>query len=286
MAGLEQMRGQGFGPFSVEVTADRVAEFVGATGDDPVRWSAHAPPLFANVVLFSAAPALLEDSRVAPFTRSLIHSEQSYAWLRTLSIGERLEVIGTVTGVRRRGPLHLVGFEIAAASDRGEWLTGEATFLMAEEAAAESAEETEPPVGERPPVAPSTPTASLPPAGGALEPLPCGASRIDLVRYAGATRDWNPIHWDHEAARSAGLPGIVVHGLLMAAWLGRAAARYGAGPAPLESMRVRFRRPLRPGVGASIVGSVAAVDPHGADLDLALEAARKRLVTARARVTR
>ena len=65
-----------------------------------------------------------------------------------------------------------------------------------------------------------------------------------------------------------------------------AAGRYGAHPSPLESMRIRFRRPLRPGVAASIGGIVIGVDDEGADLDLALEAGGERLVTARARVTR
>jgi acyl dehydratase len=109
---------------------------------------------------------------------------------------------------------------------------------------------------------------------------------LDLVRYAAVTRDWNPIHWDHPSARSAGLPGTIVHGLLMAGWLGRAAGRYAADPHALTSMTIRFRKPLRPGEAATVTGNVAAVAADGADLELILESGGDRLVTGRARVTR
>ena len=74
----------------------------------------------------------------------------------------------------------------------------------------------------------------LPAVGSPLPPLAKSASRGDLLRYAAATGDWNPIHWDHEAAVSAGLPGIVAHGLLMAAWVVQAAARHAHGDMPLR----------------------------------------------------
>ncbi|NIP92489.1 MAG: hypothetical protein GWO24_03050, partial [Akkermansiaceae bacterium] len=67
--------------------------------------------------------------------------------------------------------------------------------------------------------------ADLPETGSEIAPLLKSASRADLVRYAGITRDFNPIHWDHEAAVEAGLPGVIVHGLLMASWVTQAAGR-------------------------------------------------------------
>jgi acyl dehydratase len=111
------------------------------------------------------------------------------------------------------------------------------------------------------------------------------ASRADLVAYAAASGDLNPIHWDHGAARAAGLPGVIVHGLLMAAWVAGAAARHSEAPDPLRGMRLRFRRPLRPGVPAQVEGRVAGRDDAGADLALAVTAGGDALVTASARVT-
>ena len=101
------------------------------------------------------------------------------------------------------------------------------------------------------------------------------------MRYAAASEDWNPIHLDHDAARAAGLGGVLVHGLLMAAWMGRLAGRYGV----LDSIRLRFRSPLQPGVAARVTGVVGAVTADGAELNLVLAAEDQRLVTAGALVT-
>jgi acyl dehydratase len=127
-----------------------------------------------------------------------------------------------------------------------------------------------------------------------VTPLPEGdlpiravsASRADLVRYAAATGDFNPIHWDPAAAHAAGLPGVIVHGLLMLSWIAAAAARHGTGPAPLQSLRARFRRPLRPGTAAAIAGTVEAVETGAADLTLELSHGSSTAVSAKARVTR
>ncbi|MGH8949547.1 MAG: MaoC/PaaZ C-terminal domain-containing protein, partial [Acidimicrobiia bacterium] len=88
-------------------------------------------------------------------------------------------------------------------------------------------------------------------------------SRAGLIRYAAATRDWNPIHWDHDAAVAAGLPGVVAHGLLQAAWALVAASKLRPGDAPLRSAKVRFRNPLAPAqpvsVGVEETGDTAVV---------------------------
>ena len=286
MNALEDLVGRSYGPFTVEVTADRVGEFADVTGDDPARWTEHAPPLFANAALFAVAPAFLDDPSVAPFTTSLIHSEQSFEWRRSLAVGERLNVTGEVGGVRARSGLNLVDFRFSTGSGFGDWMDGEAVFVMSDAAAGTSAERSEPPATDRPPVDPPAGMLELPATGEPITPLHCGASRLDLVRYAAVTRDWNPIHWDHASARSAGLPGTIVHGLLMAGWLGRAAGRYATDPHALTSMTIRFRKPLRPGEAATVTGNVAAVTADGADLELILESGGDRLVTGRARVTR
>ena len=285
MTGLADLDGRSYGPFELAVEAGRVADFVAATGDAAERWASEAPPMFANVALFAAAPAFLEDPEVVPYTRSLIHSEQTYEWSRAVGIGERLAVAGRIEGVRARGPLNLVTFTIEAGGDAGSWLEGRAVFLMADEAATASDDRPEPTVHERGPTDLLS-TLPLPVEGEQLSPLARSASRADLVRYAAATRDWNPIHWDHDAARGAGLPGTVVHGLLMGAWMATAAGRHTEGPHPLRTLRLRFRRPLSPGVAAAVTGRVDGVDDDGADVSLAVEADGERLVTGSARVTR
>jgi acyl dehydratase len=86
------------------------------------------------------------------------------------------------------------------------------------------------------------------------------AARSDLVRYAGATRDWNPIHWNHESAVAAGLPTVVVHGLLQAAWLLSAASALSEQAAPIADSRFRFRSPMIAGSEAALTGDVKGTE--------------------------
>jgi acyl dehydratase len=272
--------GRTYGPVAVPVTPERAAAFVAATGDDPRRWSEHAPPSFAAAALFGVAPSFLEDPDVAPDARSVIHTEQVFRWRRALGAGETLSVLGRVTGVRARRHLNLVSFDLAAAGEDGEWMDGSASFLMSPEAAAAGEEEPEPAHDDRA-ASPPAREAPLPAPGEPLPELPRSASRADLVRYAAASGDWNPIHWDHGAAVAAGLPGVVVHGLLMASWMVQAAARHAPGPHPVSEIRLRFRKPLRPAVPA-IVGGTAGEERS---LSLELASGEELLVSALARVT-
>jgi acyl dehydratase len=277
--------GRVYGPVTVPVSPDAVAGFVAATGDDMKRWERYAPPGFAAYALFAVASLLVGDPAMAGHTRSLIHSEQEFSWRRPLAVDEALVVSGRVRSVRTRGPLHLVVLETEAATGAGTWLEGRSTFLLSADAAAAAAEEEEPEAGLRAAfgVADLLP---LPAAGVALSPLDRSASRDDLVRYGVASGDGNLIHIDHGAARAAGLPGVVVHGLLVGSWLCQAAARYSPGPLPVLSLRARFRLPLRPAVAARVQGRVAAVGDQTADLELALVCDGAELVAATARVTR
>jgi acyl dehydratase len=281
---LEDVVGRRYGPVTSEATSGAVAGFVTATGDDPGRWTDAVPPTYASAALFCVAPRFLDDPQVAPFTRSLIHSEQRFTWHRSIPIGSELSAVGEVAAVRSRGTLNLVTFELAVDAGNQRWLDGTAVFLMSDEAASSADDDPEPPHDAR--AENDRPAAvALPEPGTAMPSMRRSASRADLVRYAGASGDWNPIHWDHDAARAAGLSGVVVHGLLMASWIAQAAVRTAAGDPPLQTMRLRFRRPLRPAVPAEVAGSVTSVDADGADLALTVAAEGDTLVSASARVT-
>ena len=69
-------------------------------------------------------------------------------------------------------------------------------------------------------------------------------TRADLVRYAGASGDFNPIHWSERTATKVGLPGVIAHGMFTMALVGRAVTEWaGAGDAVVE-FGVRFARPV------------------------------------------
>jgi acyl dehydratase len=121
--------------------------------------------------------------------------------------------------------------------------------------------------------------------GRELPNLTKSASRVDLVRYAGASGDFNPIHYDHAAARGAGLDGIVVHGLLMGAWAAQLAASTSHRADPLAELRLRFRSALRPGVATLVTGKAGDGWGSGVNrVDLAVSAGGVDLVTGHATV--
>ncbi len=242
------LEGRVYGPAPLRWCREKVAEFVEATGDDHRRWATHAPPGMAAAALFVVAGPLLSEFADA----SVIHGEQVFTWHAPLTVEQDHDVVGTVTRVRERSGAHFVTFELAVTSAGDPVVDGRSTFIVSEEAGAvrADAEDAEPAPYERGAFEP------LEVRGGAFGPIARSASRVDLVRYAGATRDWNPIHWDHEAAVAAGLGGVVCHGLLQVAWMLQPFITSATDPAPPANARFRFRRPLRPGVQAFLSGTI------------------------------
>ncbi|GAB7003119.1 MaoC family dehydratase [Nocardioides sp. AN3] len=76
-------------------------------------------------------------------------------------------------------------------------------------------------------------------AGDALEPQTYTVTRADLVRYAGASGDFNPIHWSDRTATAVGLPGVIAHGMLTMALTSRAVATWTDG-APVVELGNKF----------------------------------------------
>ena len=76
----------------------------------------------------------------------------------------------------------------------------------------------------------------------ALEPRTFRVTRADLVAYANASGDQNPIHQDEEVARSVGLPGVIAHGMFTMALVGRAVEAW-AGPGNVVEIGCKFTRP-------------------------------------------
>lgn len=244
---MRHLEGRTYGPHPLRVSREKVAEFIDVTRDLPDRWRDNAPPGWAAVALFIVAPQLLADPDLADFAKSVIHGEQRFAWEGPIPQEADLDVVGRITRVRERGDLYVVGFDVEVVQQDSVLLSASATFLMSGASApgGSNSEVSEPAAldrGSNDPIEPENPFA----------PIRRSASRLDLVKYAAATRDWNPIHWDHRAAVDAGLPGVVVHGLLQAAWLLSVASRRTSRPDPFVDARFRFRSPLLAGAEATI----------------------------------
>jgi acyl dehydratase len=80
--------------------------------------------------------------------------------------------------------------------------------------------------------------------GDELAPTTVRVTRADLVRYAGASGDFNPIHWSDRVAAEVGLPGVLAHGMLTMALAGRYVTAWAGGPAAVRGLGVRFTRPV------------------------------------------
>ena len=112
--------------------------------------------------------------------------------------------------------------------------------------------------------------------GTELPELVVRITRADLVRYAGASGDFNPIHWNERVATSVGLPGVIAHGMFTMALAARAVTGWTGDPAALVEYNVRFGRPVLvpdddEGAELTVRGKVGALLEDGrARVDLAV----------------
>ena len=106
--------------------------------------------------------------------------------------------------------------------------------------------------------------------GDTLRPMRLTVMREDLVRYAGASGDFNPIHWSERFAVGVGLPNVIAHGMLTMALGAQLVTAWAGDPAAVVGYSVRFTRPVvvpddDEGVVVELSGVVKAVEAEGAD---------------------
>jgi len=80
--------------------------------------------------------------------------------------------------------------------------------------------------------------------GTELPPRQYQVTRRDLVRYAGASGDFNVIHWNERVAKSVGLPNVIAHGMLTMALAGRFVTEWAGDPGAVTEYGVRFSAPV------------------------------------------
>jgi len=81
-------------------------------------------------------------------------------------------------------------------------------------------------------------------AGAEIAPRQYQVTRADLVRYAGASGDFNVIHWNERIAKSVGLPDVIAHGMFTMALAGRFLTEWAGDPAAVTEYGVRFSAPV------------------------------------------
>jgi acyl dehydratase len=100
--------------------------------------------------------------------------------------------------------------------------------------------------------------------GDELETKTYAVRRSDLVRYAGASGDFNPIHWSDRVATAVGLPGVIAHGMFTMALAARAVGEWTDGAEVVE-LGCKFTNPVvvpddDEGVEVQVAGTVKSVE--------------------------
>jgi hypothetical protein len=116
-------------------------------------------------------------------------------------------------------------------------------------------------------------------------------SRADLVRYAGASGDFNPIHWNGRFAEQVGLPGVIAHGMFTMGAAVQLVTDWVGNPAAVVDYQTRFSKPVLvedldgPGAAIEVSGAIGSIDEDNgtARVDLTVTSAGvKVLVKAQA----
>lgn len=101
-------------------------------------------------------------------------------------------------------------------------------------------------------------------------------TRADLVRYAGASGDFNPIHYSERVAREVGLPDVIAHGMFTMATAVRLVVDWCGDPGAVVDYGVRFTKPVvvpdPGGTTVEVVGTVGAVDDEAGTVRIDLTA--------------
>ena len=110
-------------------------------------------------------------------------------------------------------------------------------------------------------------------AGDTLPEQTYTVTRADLVRYAGASGDFNPIHWSDRVATSVGLPGVIAHGMYTLALAARALDTWAGGPGHVVELGAKFSKPVvvpddDRGVDVVVRGTVKEVAEDGVRVTL------------------
>jgi acyl dehydratase len=100
--------------------------------------------------------------------------------------------------------------------------------------------------------------------------------RATLIRYAGASGDFNPIHWNQQTAVAVGLPDVIAHGMLTMATAVRVVTDWLGDPGAVLDYKVRFSKPVVVAADAPTLLEVTAVvrsmDPSAQTAEIQLTA--------------
>ncbi len=285
--------GRRFGPYVYHVERERIRQLAAAVGElHPIYHDLAtvqaaglpdlpAPPTLATCYGLWANVALLHElAEMHAVLPRMLHGEQSYTYHTPVFAGDTLtstvEVKSIVHKHGQTGSFDLLTLETQLVNQRGELaITDCLVAVVRPDYETLRVPPLQPPDNPSPtplpgatvlpPVAEITPGATLP----MFHTPPLLAE--DMVRYAAASHDYNPLHTDAEYAHSLGMEGVIAHGMLVMGQMGRLATAL-AGPLGLRRFHARFLAPSHPGDALGYGGMITTVDaelaPHHVEAEL------------------
>jgi acyl dehydratase len=114
-------------------------------------------------------------------------------------------------------------------------------------------------------------------------------TRTDLVKYAGASGDFNPIHWNEAFATSVELPGVIAHGMFTMGAAVQLVTDWAGDPAAVVDFQTRFTKPVlvtdttgtdEPGATIEVSGAIGKLDADAgtARVDLTVVSAGQKVL--------
>lgn len=198
-----------------------------------------APPTLPIVFsLWANEPLLDELQALGASLLQMLHGEQHYSYHAPICAGDVLTAQPALGSIIEKqaasGPMQLLTLITSFSNQRGEPVAEErllVVLLNESLASATSRPARAAGAGDEPP-----------PDLGPLVDVPISQNR--LVRYSGASGDYNPLHTDRDFARQAGLDDVIAHGMLVMGLAGRLLSDH-FGPGKLRSFSARFRAMTR-----------------------------------------
>ena len=113
-------------------------------------------------------------------------------------------------------------------------------------------------------------------AGAELPPASYPVARLDLIKYCGASGDFNVIHWNERIAKTVGLPDVIAHGMFTMGAAGTVVAEWAGDAGRIREYGTRFTKPVvvphDGGAELVVAGTVKSVDAESRQATVELTA--------------
>jgi acyl dehydratase len=239
-----------------------------------------APPTFLNLIPYARINPFDAGDISVEKTRSL-HAEQRFIHHRPLHAGEQVMLRSTIVGIRQAGAYEMLDLLGEVRTIDGELVaTANQVGLFRGDVDSSAASKPKTPTE----AANSTQLAAVSLDEGLYPTQNYDVRQLDLLTYAGASGEYEPIHWSERAAHDAGMPGVIAHGMFTMAKTAQALTTWFGDPGLIRELAVRFSRPLVVGEIEPVRLSICVTDSSreaagGLRLQLDVRSAGQQILT-------